>query len=287
MEKIIKWLSANKKVNVALVAVYAIAILFFHEAFVNLSVWVMRRLTLDVYDKVIMNITFLVMVGFVLLFAYELIHKPIHRALKIFLLVATFWFFVLHLKVLLVVNIELIHALQYGILAVLIFPISWKLSYAMFYATLIGYVDELYQYQWLYPERESYFDFNDIITNQLGMGLFLLLLYTMGVQTSTKLKKQVWWHSKTLIFASTFILMLIALLASSLIVPYQGAALDHTWLVLNEADVPGPFWIEFYESGRYFHVLSPLHGILIHIFLIAFYGLMDFYPNKSNLSRNA
>lgn len=277
MVQIINWLSERKLLNGGLVVAYVIAILCLHDMFVNLSVWIMQQLTLDYYDKVILGIVGLSLVFLAYFFYKNLQRFPHHQPLKIFLLATTLVFFVLHLKILLVVNIELIHAVQYGILALLIFPISRRFGYALLFATLVGYLDEWYQYQLLYPERENYFDFNDIITDQLGMGLFLLILYTAGVQTAKTPRPKKWWQSTMLVFVTLLFVIVAALVQQGIIVTYASAAQANTWLILNEAAKPEDFWVEFLNSGRFYHILTPLQGILIHLFLIAFYSLMDVF----------
>ena len=82
------------------------------------------------------------------------------------------------------------------------------------------------------------------------------------------------------IFAALILSGLTFLLLKGYIVCYAGSAQAHTWLVLNEAVTPPPFWEEFLNSGRFYHVLTPLQGLLIHLFLIGFYSLMDFFSNR-------
>ena len=56
MINIIHWLSERKLLNLGIIAVYIIAIFGLHDVFVNLSIWVMERLTINFYDKVILSV---------------------------------------------------------------------------------------------------------------------------------------------------------------------------------------------------------------------------------------
>ena len=147
----IHWLSERKSLNYVLVILYVIVLLSLHDTFVNLSVWIMQKLTLDRYDRVILVIAFLSlgMLGYLFFKNWRLIRQ--HSSLKMVLLLGSILFLVLHLNSLLVLNIELIHALQFGLLALLIFPLSRSFAITLCMATMIGYVDEYYQYQYLYP----------------------------------------------------------------------------------------------------------------------------------------
>ena len=286
MINLINWLSERKSLNLALIVAYIIAIFCLHDVFVNLSVWIMERLTLNYYDKVILVVVFIALLALIYFFYKGLKENPEYKYLKVFLLVATLLFFVVHLKVLLVVNIELIHAVQYGILALLIFPFTRCFGYTLFFGALVGYADEWIQYELLYPERENYFDFNDIITDLLGMGLFLLMLYNIGIQSIKPLTKRNWWSSKVVIFAVLLAVFVVILMQLGIIVTYASAADTNTWLILNEADGPQDFWVEFYTTGRFFHVLTPLHGLIIHLFLIGFYSLMDVFSVNNGVVKS-
>ena len=275
MIKIVNWLGERKWVNIGLVFAYMLALIFLHDTFVNLSVWIMRKLTMDGYDTFIAVFAGLVLLVFIFFFVKNLKEHIENRWLKIMLLAGTILFFLVHLRVLLVLNIELIHSVQFGILALLIFPLSRRFSFAMFFVMLCGYVDEWYQYQLLYPERENYFDFNDVITDQLGAGLVFLYLYAGGVKQQFLGHSSTWLRSKTVLFSMALVVIVAIFLLTSVIVQYAPDVEPQTLLLLNEADGPEPFWVEFLNTGRQFHILTPLQGILCHLFLIGFYGLMD------------
>lgn len=78
----------------------------------------------------------------------------------------------------LVVNpVEVVHYPQYALLAVLLYRALDHVTLAAALATLLGVVDEVFQYTVLYahhPQRDQlYLDGNDMVLNALGAGLGL------------------------------------------------------------------------------------------------------------------
>ncbi len=80
-------------------------------------------------------------------------------------------------------NVEMIHFLQYGLLASLLAQAFdhkreyWPLLTLMFLVTFLGILDELNQYFYLTPNNSAYIDFNDFVLNQIGACAGLLAWY--------------------------------------------------------------------------------------------------------------
>ncbi|MCX7943475.1 MAG: hypothetical protein N2746_03080 [Deltaproteobacteria bacterium] len=84
--------------------------------------------------------------------------------------------------VLFVSNVEVIHYIQYAIISFIILKISNNLWYSFFSSTVLGVIDEMYQYFVLYVGNPSaYVDYNDMIMNAhgslIGISIFILLEY--------------------------------------------------------------------------------------------------------------
>ena len=275
MEKITDFLAERKPLNIGLTFAYFIFILFMHDPLVNLSVWLMNGMTMGVYEVVVAISVIVVILTGGFFFIRNLLRKRNRVGLQIILLVLILGALVVHRKVLLVMNIELIHFFQFGLFTLIVFPMTRKLGVTMLIVTFFAYLDELFQYQWLYPERENYFDFNDVITDQLGMGTALLLLMNAGIQPEPVRPMKEWVRAPWFWVFIACLGGIGVLLATQLVVPYGGDMQAHTLLILNEAQAPLPFWENFMDLGIFYHVLRPWEGFPIHFAFLGVFFLLD------------
>lgn len=280
MKKIINGLSERKGANIALMVGYFILILFMHDPLVNLSVWIMNGLSLPVYDIVVLVTVGLVLGGLGFVFVRNLIKEKNRVKVQLGMVAFILLALAAHLKVLLVMNIELIHFFQFGLFTLILFPLTRKFGVTVLLLVIFACLDELFQYQWLYPERENYFDLNDVITDLLGCGAALVFLINAGVESNPVRPMKSWLKSPWFWVALSVGSKLLLAGMTGLIVTYASEAQPHTLLLLNEATEPQPFWVEFYESGIYFHILRPREGIPIILGLMGLFFLLD-YPRKS------
>ncbi len=87
----------------------------------------------------------------------------------------------LYYVLLFVSNVEAIHYIQYLIISVLLMKISGSIYYTFFASSILGIIDEAYQYFVLYAIRPHiYLDYNDMILNVHGavIGIIVSLLVT-------------------------------------------------------------------------------------------------------------
>ena len=106
-------------------------------------------------------------------------------------------------NVIMVVNVEIIHIAQYCVMAILIYPLLRNFNLVMLSATLLGALDEAYQYWYLFPEKSDYFDFNDVIINFLGVLLGLIILRSQGIKQAPD--NRPWYRSSTFIISSSIV----------------------------------------------------------------------------------
>ncbi|MFM1874399.1 MAG: hypothetical protein RL266_136, partial [Bacteroidota bacterium] len=123
IRKLIQWLSDHRSVNLALVIVYAAFIVFAHEWFVNLSVEIMNGLSLPVYNRLVAAIATVALLLVVFLIYFGLKHRTAIDKVGLGFLSLTLIALVIHFFVLTEMNIEFIHAIEFGLLAVLIYPL--------------------------------------------------------------------------------------------------------------------------------------------------------------------
>ena len=175
-------------------------------------------------------------------------------------------------------NIEAIHFLQFMALAMLVFPLFRRALPTLAITLLFAFADELYQYLLLYPERESYLDFNDVVMDLYGMGMGMVFLISAKVRWNAPIKLT--RHPVFYIWAGILSITSI-LLATGTFALFQTGETKNALFFFNENPPGGPFWVKFYQSGISFHILSPWEGAIILLTVLGFYCLADSPKNQS------
>ncbi|MCF8465170.1 MAG: hypothetical protein K9G41_10030 [Flavobacteriales bacterium] len=276
IQRAVHWLQKHPVATGTLVVAYALFLVFAHNTFVNLSVGVMNSLSLPVFQKVVAVI--------VVLFALVLAISGwfVLRKGSIDNLIATYFtasllLLVAHFFVLTEMNVEFIHALMYGGLAALLFPLIGRLGGAIVFCLPIMLIDEWYQHVILFPHYTNYLEFNDIVLDLLGAGLFISMLRLLGMNsergfTSFRVRSEVW-------LLLSVVGIIIVVMATCIIVPYSEDACSNTWFVLNKWPEMTEFWYVHPVIGSTFHILKPVEGIVLMFLLCMAYLGMD--PIKS------
>ena len=267
----IDWLTENRLINWLLVVGYVVFLVFAHEWFVYRSVEIMNSLSLQVYNTLIAVITATAALGVLLLTAVAAKQKTgLNRSAMVFLLVVL-TALVVHFFLFTEMNIEFIHAMEFGLLAALIYPLAGRFGAAAIYSLPVMLFDEWYQYQVLF-EWVEYFDFNDILLDLLGAGLVLSILKLFHDRRSSATP----FSSRPEVYALLFMAVAtMILLLSSMVVPYPDDAETNTWLVLNAIQEPYGFWREHPLIGSTYHVLEPMAGLVTVFSVCTIYLLMD------------
>lgn len=272
IRRLIQWLSEHRTVNLSLVVGYAAFIVFAHEWFVYRSVDIMNSLSIPVYNRLVAVIVAAALISVVLMI-YRGIRQWSHvNKSGVVFLVLTLTGLIIHFFVLTEMNIEFIHAVEFGLLSVLIYPLTGRFGGAIVLALPIMMFDEWYQYQVLFDFVE-YYELNDIVLDLLGAGLFLsvLKMFNFGVSAD---------HVPLLRRVEVYPLLILVCgivlgLVTGWIAIYSETALENTWLVLNAIKEPHGFWRVHPLIGSSYHVLEPIVGLII-IFSLSFgYLLMD------------
>lgn len=282
MANFIQWLYHKRAIHLLLVVSYFLLVVLPHEQVGLLVVHIFKGYTRDAYNFAILIIG---LIGLAIYFVPVLknIYKGQDKPLKLFYLLTTLIFVVIVFNVLVVVNVEIIHFLQYGLMAILLFPLTQRYGETLFWATLLGAIDEAYQYLYLAPDRTQYYDFNDVIINLLGAALGLVFLRSMDLG-QIGVKRQRWiWTIPT--FTIGIITMLVFILWKIGILFVYPPIEELTNIILLVKKVPTGFWsIDPYAT---FHIVEPLEGIVILTLLFCFYsGLGKTLENKKILSSN-
>ncbi len=226
------------------------------------------------YNLLILSLGVLVVIIGTIYFRKFYMELHHHQKLK-FILYAflTACLVILSFNVLLVVNIEIVHFIQYAVLALLLFKVLGSYAAVMCWGTLFGFVDEFYQYLILSPTSD-YFDFNDVFIDQIGLAIGLLVLYLYKREES-----QLTIFSKKP-FLIGMILTLGVLIACFMAVGYLSFVPDdNAFLELIRKDKEG-FWRTVPPQVT-FHVMRPLEGFLCVLLMIALYWPFKYKPLSS------
>jgi hypothetical protein len=273
----IYWLEKHRIVNLILVCLYAAFLLFAHDIFVNLSVAIMNALSMAIYEKVVAIVLVLIAIGLVGTVLSVVRNGQLELRFVGFF-GGTLLLLIAHFFVLTEMNVEFIHAIIYGLLALLLFPLVGRFAGAIVLGLPIMIFDEWYQHMILFPHYTMYFEFNDVVLDLLGASLLISGIGMLGARSSLKhrpiyMRLEVW-------FLVTAPFLTILLIYSCLMVSYSIDSCENTWLVLNKFPELHDFWYVHPAIGSTFHILKPMEGFLLIVGLcIACLG-MDFATKK-------
>lgn len=265
------WQPQNPVIDLVLVIGYVLFIVFAHEWFVQLSVQVMNSLSLNIYNKLVATLGAMGMLAVLSLIIWAIRSKTVVQTSGIVFVALCSLGLLTHFFGFTEMNIEFIHAMEFGLLATLIFPLVGRYGAAVAYAFPVMVFDEWYQYQVLFDYVE-YFDFNDLLLDLLGAGLFLSVLKTFDSRTRKPRKLH---HRPELYFILLLALTTVILLLTGVVVPYPECAESNTWLVLNDVKEPYGFWRVHPLIGSTYHILEPIPGMVTVFAICLIYLAMD------------
>ena len=176
---------------------------------------------------------------------------------------------IIAINLLLVLNVEAIHFVQYAILGVLLY-LCFKRFDTVLWISLIGAtIDEGFQFFYLAPDRTGYLDFNDIIIDQIGCGYGLISLYCLGAIPILKASVQ---HRFLHWLYGTIAVLTISFLATGIMRIYPNGE-EHALIQLFIIDIDG-FW-HTVPPRVTFHVVRPLEGLIIILIYNLFIGSLS------------
>lgn len=278
VRNLISYLERNRRLNILLITGYLIFIFVMHDAMVSLSLWVTNSLTLPRYDLIIAAIMMAAVLLIIFLFIKNL--RAISHAadVKIFYMTILIGLTVIHTQMNFVMNIEVIHMLQFGIIALLIFPLTRSFGATLYYTVMLGLLDELFQYRILYPDKNDYLDFNDVVLDQLGAGIMLVYLYSCGIGSHHNGRK---WNKSPVLISTVVAAAAVAVsFHFSWISVYDTAGSAGSLLILSESSGPEGFWRQVPNLNKVYHVMSPMEGVLVIAAICGLFYLLDYLDKK-------
>ena len=257
--------------NLLIAGVFYLLVVLPHEQVGHFCAWLFDgHLTRNDYNGLILAIS---MAG-LLLYVYTLVKNTREnsglRKLIFFYLAVTVVFTILCFKLLIVINIEVVHFVQYGAMAFLLFPLVKRYGETVFWATLMGAADEGWQYIYLAPAKSNYYDFNDVIINLLGAVFGLLLVRSLQPEFALQPRWQIW---KSPAFYTSLLLGCVIWLSLRngwlhVFAPATEGP-DRLWSLIRVAQ-PG-FWTTVHPQVT-FHVVQPVEGLVITGLLLLLYA---------------
>ncbi|WP_298037272.1 VanZ family protein [uncultured Desulfuromonas sp.] len=173
-----------------------------------------------------------------------------------------------------VTNVESVHFVQYALLALPLYALTHSFGRTVLYVTLLGALDEAYQYFVLYGDLKTvYFDFNDVILNLAGGALGVVAIFLLA--DLPRPPRLAAGGGRRIVGAMILSAVAAVLLAScGLIRAYPGPDGGSGALLLSRAPAPEHFWVEL-PWGKTYHVLHPLEGLALAGLLLLFFSRMD------------
>lgn len=274
----ITYLTQHKTIAILLLIAYFLGLVYFHDAATVVADWLKYKLTLRYYNLSLLlsGLALSLVTGY---FLWRKILKHPERRMFFRWFLITNLAMILALFTMMVVNMEAIHYPQYAFLAILVFPVVRRYEDAFIMTTILGMVDEIYQYLILNPAFK-YFDFNDISLNMLGAGAGLLIIAAYYLPVSNFPNK--WYYSSSFYFLCLLISLGI-IFSWNFAVSFFPVTESHEgyhWFSLYRENLTNQFWTHIY-SNRYYHILRPWEGIVLMSVLTIFYAQIDYFYAKA------
>jgi hypothetical protein len=230
--------------------------------------------------RAIATILLLAGTGLTVAVVRTLSHHPQRRILGLF------WFATLILMIgawwlLMANNVELVHYIQYVLPGPVLFALTVSPLEALSWITVMGGLDECFQYWGLYGARSVPYDFNDVYMDVLG-GAAGILLGAICIGHA-KPRREPWGVFLNRIANKPGVQVICAILSTAVILwasgkmlLYRGDPRNHSyWFTLSRMPAQG-FWFFSKAWGpRTIHSLSPVEGPLLILLTLIFYATLD------------
>lgn len=228
--------------------------------------------------------------------------------------VLLYWAYVLALAaasyfVLVAVATETIHFLQFGIVALPVHALCRRKAETIVWVTLIGLVDEAWQYFVLHADWGIYLDFNDVVLNAIGAGMAVVLIAAVeplpaAGELEGSRQRDTHVHASDLrdlrgpvpgslarflrslpvVLVLLLVLASTSLWASGLLRIFPADDGVSPLVLLSRAAPAEAFWTIAEWSHKRFHVLHPVLGTLLALGIGASFIGLDRFAGSSRSS---
>lgn len=288
MNGIFRFLRKHKWLTLSAGSLYFASTVIFHKVVANLSLDIEKKVTYTSYNNG-WGLFAILCLSSLLVAVIIKIFKSRDRGFKILFLVLTAGVIAASHVVVLAVNLEYIHIIQFSLLVIPVFALSMRFGETVFWTGLLGAVDELYQYYVVWWPNQSYFDFNDITMDVAG-GVFMIFLISVWLEediyfSARRNQRKAWNRSPAPFIAAAIVSLSLAAWASGFLRfhPQTGGSAARRAVILLSKDPPAPqFWSEF-EKGKIYHIQGAAEWMAVLFLFTSLYTVLDwrFYRRKN------
>jgi VanZ family protein len=270
LQNLLAFLHKNPRWNLPICIVFYLLVVLPHEQVGKVVAWAFDgHMTRDDYNLTILAASLLGLVLYVFPLVKNTAGQPALRLLIFGYLAATVFFSYLCFKLLIVINIEVVHFVQYGAMAILLFPLVKRYGETVLWCTLLGAADEAWQYFYLAPDRTNYYDFNDVIINLIGSVYGLLLVRAVEPDFARPFRWEFWRSPAVRVLAAVLLFAFTAIQLGWLHVNAPADDPKALWSLIKVPQVG--FWTTVHPQVT-FHVVQPVEGLVLVGLLLLFYA---------------
>jgi len=280
MNPILRFLKQHKWFTLISGSLYFIATVIFHRPVAQLSLRIERQTTYAAYNRGwgLFALTALTLVLVAVVFR---IMKGEDRIFKLFFLALTFGLIGATHWMVLAVNLEYIHVMQFSLLVFPLFALTRRFGETVFWIGLLGAVDELYQYYVVWWPHQSYYDFNDVILDIAG-GAFMVFLIYLWLKKDTlnpqgRFPKIRWSRSASVLATSGILVFVLLAHFAGLLSFYpeaEGTPANQAAILLSR-DPPAPQFWSVFEKGKTYHIVGAGEWMALLLLCTGAYSLLD------------
>jgi len=270
--RVVLWFREHRAATVALALLYAVAIVALHDVVQAIFGVLLEAVGRPVYTAIMLIATGAALAAATWAFWRR---RTRHASLLRFYWVSTLASLPVAYVCLFAMASEAVHYLQFALLAVPVFALTRRVLDTLLWVTLLGAIDEGYQYWVLHGDWGIYYDFNDVVMNLLGaaMGVLFTLAFTDGAALGAPRPVRSAWRSPAfLTWAGLLVVAIVAWRTGHLALLPDTS--EGTLVLLNRLGLHKNFWANV-DWGKTYHVLRAEEGVLWIALLTAFYSLLD------------
>jgi hypothetical protein len=285
MNRILVFLCRNKWFCYLGGGAYYIATVVLHKAVAKLSLRIERQMSYAAYN-LSWGIFALLALGLILMVMVRRIFRNQDRLFNLMFTLLTFALIGISHWIVLAVNLEYIHVIQFSILVFPLFALTGNFRDTVFWIGILGAIDELYQYYVAWWPHQAYYDFNDISLDIVG-GIFMVLLIYLWIKPETLnsagcLRTPPWVRSPVLLVTIAIIILVLTAQMVGLLSFYPqsaGKGDPEPPILLSKKPPPPDFWSVF-EKGKLYHIQGAAEWILTLLIICGIYSLLDWRSNR-------
>lgn len=283
MTTLLNWAARHRVIMLTLIGVYSSVMIAAHDSVQNFTFGCYARFGRERFNLGV-TIASLCILAFITWRAAASFRTSRDRAAKAAYCAGSLLLLIASYNLLFYTNVEAIHFVQYALLAPPIFALTQRFSETIFFASLIGVIDECYQYFFIYQSRyRTHLDFNDMVLNLLGAATacVLILLLLDPAKLRKPLQRRVrptgfrGLIRSPMLIATTVIVAACSVLFATGLMRVDAVPGEPQPLLLLSADGANqPFWKQT-PWGKRHHDLRPLEGVLLLGGLFLLFAPMD------------